>query len=152
MNAVRNTLRLGLAWIALAAAQMIAGMLIHVDAHTIPNMMGWLAVANTVIVLALGAAALRSDWRDWRLARAMFFIPAAIAIVDMIEGVFFLTNSPIDWRGVTLLTLASYAMAAVLWLLIFRGAPVVEAPAETALPHRSLMQTAGRLALCSAWK
>jgi hypothetical protein len=36
---------------------------------------------------------LRSDWRDWKLAVAMFAVPAPIAIVNMIEGVFFLTNS-----------------------------------------------------------
>jgi hypothetical protein len=150
MNIPRIAIRLVLAWIALLAAQMAAGMVIHVASPSMPHMMRWLMFSNAMIVLALGAAALRSDWRDWRLARALFAIPAVITVVNMIEGVIFLTNSHIDWRGVIGLTVAGYGIAAVLWWLIFRTAPVANASVDATLPHRSLTQVLTRGALCSA--
>jgi hypothetical protein len=150
MNSVRIEFRLILAWVALVAAQMAAGMVIHVSAPTVPGVMRWLMLANAAIVLVLGAAALRSDWRDWRLTRALFAVPAAIAAVNMMEGIFFLSNLHIDWRRVIAMTLASYAVAALLWWLIFRGAPVVSATVESSLPHRSLGQIVSRAVLSSA--
>ena len=149
MTSLRIALRLVLAWIALLTAQMVAGMVIRTNNPPMPNVFGWLMLSDAVIVLALGAAALRSEWRDWALARAMFFIPAAITTVNMIEGVIFLPNAHIDWRGVISLTLVGFAIASVLWLRIFRGAPV---PASQfgELPHRSLGSVAVRFVLCSA--
>ena len=148
MNSLRIVSRVILAWVALFAAQMVAGMVIHVTAPQIAGVMPWLMLSNAIIVLALGAAALRSDWRDWKLACAMFAIPAAITTVNMIEGVFFLTNSHIDWRGVITLTLVGYAIATLLWWLIFRGAQVVSGSAESPIPHRSFGQTLNRVVLC----
>ena len=150
MNSLRNALRLVLAWVALMAAQMIAGILIHMDAPPMAGTVPWLMLSNAIIVLALGAAALHSDWRDWRLTRALFAIPAAITTVNMIEGIFFLSNSHIDWRGAISITLVGYAIAALLWWLIFRGAPVVNAPVEASLPHRSFGQILSRAVLSSA--
>ncbi len=150
MNSLRIVVRLILAWVGLLAAQMVAGMVIHVAAPPMAGVMPWLMLANAGIVLAVGAAALRSDWRDWKLAGAMFAVPAAITTVNMIEGVFFLTNSHIDWRGVTEITLVGYAVATVLWWLIFRGAPVVNAPVEPPIPHRSFGQILNRVVLCLA--
>ena len=149
MTAIRIAVRLVLAWIALVAAQMAAGMVIRTNNPPMPNVFGWLMLSDAVIVLALGAAALRSEWRGWMLARAMFFIPAAITTVNMIEGVIFLPNAHIDWRGVIALTLVGFAIAAVLWLLIFRGAPIA-ASEFGELPHRSLGSMAVRFLLCSA--
>lgn len=150
MNSLRIVFRLILAWVALLVAQMIAGMVIHVAAPPMAGVMPWLMLANAGIVLALGATALRSEWRDWKLAGAMFAVPAAIAIMNMIEGVFFLTNSHIDWRGVIEITLAGFAIATLLWWLIFRGAPVVSASVESSLPHRSFGQVLNRVILCLA--
>ena len=82
-----------------------------------PNIIRWLMLSNALIVLALGAAAMRSEWTGWKLGLALFAVPAAIATVNMIEGVIFLTNSKIDWRGVIELTLVGYAIAAVLWMI-----------------------------------
>jgi hypothetical protein len=150
MNSLRNALRLVLAWVALTAAQMIAGILIHMDAPPMAGTMPWLMLSNAIVVLVLGAAALHSDWRDWRLTRALFAIPAAITTVNMIEGIFFLPNSHIDWRGAISITLTGYAIAALLWWLIFRGAPVVNTPVESSLPHRSFGQILIRAVLSSA--
>lgn len=148
MNSVGLIFRIVLAWIALLAAQMVAGMVIRVNSPAVPHVMQWLMVSDALIALALGVAALRSDWRDWRLARALFLIPAAITTVNMIEGVFFLTNSHIDWRNTIALTVAGYLIASILWWMIFRGAPVANA-AGFELPHRSIGQMAGRFVLCA---
>ena len=150
MSAIRNVARIVLAWIALLAAQMVAGMVIHVQTSAVPNIMYWLALSNAVVVLALGIAALRSDWRDWKLAAALFFMPAAIATVNMIEGVLFLPNAHMDWSHLIELTLVGYAIAAILWLAIFRGAEVPHSLVDAPLPHRSVGQIVGRLVVCSA--
>jgi hypothetical protein len=150
MTTFRNAGRIVLAWIALLAAQMLAGMAIKVSGPSAPNVMNWLLLSDAITALALGAAALRSDWRDWRLAQALFFVPAAIVTVNMIEGVLFLPNAHIDWRGVIALTLLGYAIAAILWLQIFRGAPVPPSQVESPLPHHSTGQIIGRVVLCSA--
>ena len=150
MNAVRSMFRLIAAWIALLAAQMVVGMLVHVNAPSPPNQMPWLMVSNALIVLALGAAALRSDWRDWRLLRALFLIPAVIGLVNLLEGIVFLPNVGIDWRGTIFFEVLSLAVAALLWLVIFRGAPVPAGPLDPPIPQRSFGQKVGRFALCSA--
>ena len=150
MITVRNATRIVLAWLALLGAQMVAGMIIPLHDTPVPNVMAWLALADAVIVISLSAAALRSDWRNWTLARALFFIPAVITTVNMIEGAIFLPNAHLDWRGVIALTLLTYAIAAVLWLFVFRSAPVVESPVESTLPHRTWGQMAWRFALCAA--
>ena len=149
MTAVRITVRLVLAWIALLVSQMIAGMVIHVNAPPMPNVMAWLMLSDAVIVIALSAAELRSDWRGWTLARALFFIPAAIVTVNMIEGMIFLPNAHIDWRNTIALTIAGFLVAAVLWLLIFRGASVPESEWNE-LPHRSVTTMLVRFAGCAA--
>ncbi len=150
MNAVRSMFRLIAAWIALLAAQMVVGMLVRVNAPSPPNQMPWLMVSNALVVLALGTAALRSDWRDWRLLRALFLIPAVIGLVNLLEGIVFLPNVGMDWRGAIFFEVLSYAVAALLWLVIFRGAPVPAGPVDPPIPQRSLGQKAGRFALCSA--
>jgi len=150
MNAARSVFRLIAAWIALLAAQMVVGMLVRVNAPTPPNQLPWMMVSNALVVLALGTAALRSDWRDWRLLRALFLIPAAINLVNMIEGIVFLSNVGMDWRGAIVFEVLSLAVAALLWLVIFRGAPVPTAPLDSPIPHRSLGPKIGRFALCSA--
>ncbi|HVP49928.1 MAG TPA: hypothetical protein VMT56_01770 [Candidatus Bathyarchaeia archaeon] len=150
MITVWSIVRMVFAWVALVAAQMLAGMAIRVESPAVPNVMAWLALADAIIVFALGAAALRSDWRNWTLARALFFIPAAIATVNLIEGAVFLPNAHFDWRGVIALTLATYAVAAVLWYFLFRRAPVAEAHVEAALPHRTVGEAAWRFVLCLA--
>ena len=149
MTALRMVVRLVLAWVALLAAQVITGMVIPTHSPQMPPVMGWLMLSDAVVVLALGAAALRSDWRGWTLARAMFLIPVAIATVNNIEGVIFLPNAHLDWRGIFALTLASFAVAAVLWLVIFRRAPVPQSEFSE-LPHRGLASRVVRFVICSA--
>jgi hypothetical protein len=150
MTNFRNAGRIVLSWIALLAAQMLAGIAIKIHSPAAANVMYWLVLSDALVVLALGAAALRSEWRNWTLAGAMFFVPAAISTVNMIEGVLFLPNAHMDWRGIFALTLLGYAIAAVLWLVIFGSAPVPPSQVESPLPHCSVAQIVGRIVLCAA--
>ncbi len=150
MNALTITVRLFLAWLALLAAQMIAGVVIHPNAPPNPNPLLWLIVSNAFIALPIAAAALRSDWRDVKLLRALFLVTVAISLANWIEGAWYLPNIGLDWRGVFYFNVVSIAIAAILWFLIFRRAPVLEANVSSNLPDRSFLQKLWRFALCSA--
>jgi hypothetical protein len=147
MNAGKMIVRFFLAWIALVVAQMAASMLIHTTNPVMPNMLRWLMLSNALIVLALGTAALRSEWRGWRLWLALFSVPIVITTVNMVEGVIFLPNARIDWRGIFLLTVVGYAIAAALWTVIFNRKPHAD---EWMIPTRSFFQKLWRFAFCSA--
>jgi hypothetical protein len=150
MNTGKLIARFFLGWIALAAAQMLAGVMVHVNAPVMPNLMRWLLLSDALVALALGAAALRSGWKGWKLGLALFASPAAIAAVNMIEGVVFLTGVSIDWRGTILITLVGYAIAAVLWVFIFGSWATRQSDADWSFPVRSIRQQAWRFVLCSA--
>ncbi len=150
MNAPKTIVRLILAWIALLAAQMAAGMMIHVNHPPMPNVFRWLMLSNAFVVLALGGAAARSDWKGWKLFLALFAIPAAIATMNLVEGVLFLTNLKIDWRGTFAITVVGYAIAAALWTFIFSSKTPAGDPDEWVFPKRTLLQKFWRLAVCSA--
>jgi hypothetical protein len=149
MNAGKTIARFLLAWIALLAAQMLAGLVIHTNAPTVPNVLPWLMLSNAFVVLALGTAALRSEWTGWKSGLALFAIPSAIATVNLIEGVVFLTNSKIDWRGVFELTVLGYAIAAVLWAILFNRKLPSGRAEEWTFPERTLFQNLWRLVFCS---
>jgi len=148
MNTGKTTIQFILAWIALLAAQIVAGMLIHTSTPIMPNIMRWLMLSNALVVVALGAAAMRSEWKGWRLWLALFSIPVGIAAINMLEGVIFLTNAKIDWRGIFLLSVAGYAIAAALWTVIFNRKAAAEG--DWAMPARTFAQKLWRMALCSA--
>ena len=150
MNAGKTVVQFFLAWIALLAAQMVAGILIHTNTPVMPNIFRWLMLSNAVVVVALGAAALRSEWKGWRLGLALFSIPVVIAAVNMLEGVIFLTNAKIDWRGIFLLTVVGYAFAAALWAVIFNRKPVLASAGDWAIPSRTFPQKLWRFAFCCA--
>ena len=148
MKSGKTIVQFFLAWIALLAAQIVAGMLIHTSTPIMPNIMRWLVLSNALVVVALGAAAMRSEWKGWRLYLALFSIPVGIAAINMLEGVIFLTNAKIDWRGIFLLTVAGHAIAAALWTFIFNRKP--EPAGDWTIPARTFPQKLWRMALCSA--
>jgi hypothetical protein len=150
MNTGKTILRYVLAWIALLAAQMAAGMVIHVSSPPMPNVFRWLMLSDAFVVLALGTAAERSDWKGWKLWLALLAIPAAIESVNLIEGVLFLTNLKIDWRGVFEITVVGYALAAFLWAIIFSQKKHEAYAEEWLIPDRSFVQKVWRFAFCSA--
>lgn len=150
MNIGKWAIRLFLGWVALVAAQMVAGMVIHMNAPPMPNILPWLMASDAIVVLALGSAAMRSNWKGWKLGLALFAIPAAIAILNMIEGIVFLTGSHIDWRGAITITLVGYAIAAVLWAFIFSSKTPAESAESWEFPERDGTQKLWRFVFCSA--
>ncbi len=150
MTAGKLVVRFVLAWIALIAAQMVAGMVIQLNYPPMPHMLPWLLLANAFVVVALGGAATRSEWKGWKLGLALFAIPAAIATVNMLEGVIFLTNVKLDWRGTFELTVVGYALAAALWTLIFNSKSSAAGADEWAFPERGVLQKVWRFAFCCA--
>ncbi len=150
MNIVKIVSRLVMAWIALMAAQIAVGMVIHPKTPANPNPLLFLMVYDASIVLAIGAAALRSDWRDWRLVRALFLVSAGIGVANWIEGAWYLPNVGIDWRATLIYDVVSLGVASLLWLLVFRTAPVPESNVSSTLPDRSFSQKLWRSVLCSA--
>jgi hypothetical protein len=150
MNAVRIAVRLVLAWIALLAAQIAVGVVVHPKTPANPHPMLFLMVSSAFIVIAIGWAALRSDWRDWKLLSALFLVLAVVEFANWIEGALYLPNVGIEWSGVIVYEVLTAAVAAGLWLLVFRGALVPETANEHPIPHRSFPQMAWRFVLCSA--
>src|SRR5271165_4325985 len=128
MNALKIIVRMVLAWIALLAAQIATGMVVHPKSPPNPHPVLFLIVYDACIVAAMGAAALRSDWRDRRLLVALFLVPTVIGVANWIEGAWYLPNVGIDWRGTLVFDVVSMAVAALLWYVIFRRAAVPESP------------------------
>lgn len=150
MNTPKIIFRVVLSWMSLLAAQIVAGMMIHPKSPPNPHPLLFVLVYDALIVLPVAAAALRSDWRGWKLLPALFVVPAVISVANWIEGVWYLPNVGIDWRATLIFSMVSLAMASLLWLLVFRGAPVPESPVSSALPQRELPQKLWRFAVCSA--
>jgi len=150
MNALKIAVRFVLAWIALLAAQIAVGMVVHPKTPANPHPVLFLLVSNALVVLAMGWAALRSDWRDWRLLSALFLIGAAVQFANWIEGALYLPNVGIEWRGFIIYEVLTAGVGAVLWLFVFRGASVPESANDHPIPHQSLPQMAWRFLLCSA--
>jgi len=124
--------RILLAWAALAVIQIIVGMLVPLKAPQGGNLFAWVLLTNLLVVAVLAFVATRSGWRGWGLALSLFAIPFGIALVNLIEGSVFLTNSGLDWSMLLLYEFVVYAMAAPVWTLIFRS---IEPPFELTLPR-----------------
>jgi hypothetical protein len=118
-----------LGWLALAAAQVVGGMLVPVHNPMPPHALEWMLVSDFLIAALLGIIAARSDWVGWRLALALVIIAWAINLVDMIEGTVFLKQLGIPWRSFILASV-TYILVLPLWRYIFAGG-------EAAAPHYS---------------
>jgi len=150
MNNLKIVIRLAMAWVAFMAAQMAVGALIRPNTPPNPHPILFMLVYDACIVLAIGAAAVRSDWRDSRLLLALFLVPAAIGLANWIEGAWYLPNVGIDWRATLIYEMVSLTVAALLWYAVFRTAAVTESPVSSTLPERSFGQKLWRFAFCSA--
>lgn len=114
-----------LGWLALAAAQVFAGIVVPVHAAAPPHVLEWMLVTDFLVAAVLGIVAVRSDWLGWRLALALVAIPWAINLVNMIEGAIFLKNSGVPWRPVMLMMSLAYILVFPLWRYIFGAGEVV---------------------------
>lgn len=119
MKISRGIGQIALAWLVLVAAHMIAGMVIPIKAPSVGNILGWLAASDFLIAAALGFAAMRCEWRGWRLGLALAAIPVWTTVLTAIEGRVFVNRWDISWPRVIGATLVTYALAVPLWAMIF---------------------------------
>jgi hypothetical protein len=116
-----------LGWLALVAAQIVAGMVVPVKVPMPPHAFEWMLVSYFLIAAALGVLASRSNWVGWKLAVLLAALPFAINLMDMFEGSVFLKHSGIPWRMLTLQMCITYALVLPLWRYIFGGGEAVPA-------------------------
>jgi hypothetical protein len=135
-----------LGWLALAAAQVVAGILVPVHAAAPPHALEWILASNFLVAAVLGVIAVRSDWVGWRLALALVAIPWAINLVNTIEGTVFLKHSGIAWRPLMLMMSVTYILVLPLWRYIFGGGEAVP-PHHSPLAQKSAGSMAWRFAV-----
>jgi hypothetical protein len=116
-------LKVLLTWVALMVAQMIAGLLVPAGFAVAANVLPGFLISNILVAGVLVFAAMRSDWRGWRLAAALSAIPLVINLANYIEGKLFLTSYGIRWGWVIGYPLVTAALTIPLWLLIFGKRP-----------------------------
>ena len=147
-------LRILAAFVAVSIFQILAGALVALlppPKTVVPNLgphfLQWMFLTNAVTVAALSVLALRTEWRGWTLGAAVAAIPLVIALVNAIEGVYFLPNLPIEWPRI----LAQIALAAVLsvpvWMLLFGRRAA--APAEHFHPIAAKSRGRASVEICS---
>ena len=112
-----------LAFVALVAIQTVIGILLPLKTPPVPHQMPWLLLSNAVMAGAMSFAAVRSEWRGWRLGAALSGIALAILTVDVIEGVFFLKNLQIEWGRIFLIALIGSLLMVPVWALLFGRRP-----------------------------
>lgn len=112
-------LRGSLAFVAFCVIQVLAGIVVPMKPVAIPHFLQWILLSNAVTVAALTVVAARTDWRGWRLGVAVAAIPVVIHALDMLEGIVFLKNSPVDWGRIFLYTVVSAALSVPMWMLLF---------------------------------
>jgi hypothetical protein len=83
------------------------------------HVLEWMFLTNAVTVVALSILALRTEWRGWRLGAAVAAIPLAIGLINGIEGIFFLPNSPIEWPRIFLQVTISAVLSVPAWMVLF---------------------------------
>ncbi len=106
---------------AFCVIQAVAGMLMlsQIKPPAAPHAMQWMLLSNSLVVATLAFVAFRSDLRGWQLGAAMAGVPLAIGCVNAIEGVFFLTNSPIPWPRLFAFLILSAALILPVWAWLF---------------------------------
>jgi hypothetical protein len=112
-------LRTLLAFVAVSIIQTIAGMLVPMKVPPAPHILQWLILTNALVVATLAVAALRTELRGWRLGAAISAIPLALAFVNLVEGVFFLKNSHIEWPRIFAHAAICAVLAVPIWALLF---------------------------------
>jgi hypothetical protein len=119
-------LRVLAVFVAITAVQILAGALSAillppkaVMPHVMQHILQWVFLTNALTVGALCILAFRMEWRGWTLGAAVAAIPLAIALIDGIEGIFFLPNSPIEWPRIFLQSALGAVFSVPVWMLLF---------------------------------
>lgn len=117
--------RLLLGWLALACAQLLAGMMVRVKANPVPYALEWMLVTDLLIVAVISFLAYRADWTGWKLAAALALIPFAINLVNLVEGTVFLQHSGIEWPQLALSLGLTCLFVLPLWRFTFGRQPAI---------------------------
>jgi hypothetical protein len=118
MNSLNLPTRIFLGWIALIAAQVIAGIIVPIKAPAQAHGLEWLIASDFLIAGTLGFVSNRSNSTGWRLAAFLVAVPLSINVANTIDGMVFLKNSAIPWMSLLLYTCAAYAIVFPLWRYI----------------------------------
>jgi hypothetical protein len=142
-------------FVAVSIAQILAGAFVAILLPPRialpampPHMTLWMMLSNAVTVAVLSILALKADWRGWTLGAAVAMIPLAVTLVDGIEGVYFLPNSPIEWSNIFAQTAIAAALSVPAWMLLFGRRPVNSQQNYHPLATKSWGERTWKLAVC----
>lgn len=126
MKSSKVILRILLVFVAVSIVQICVGAFVAVllppkaaMAYVVQHILQWMFLTNAVTVAGLSVVALRSEWRGWTLGAAVAAIPLIIALVNGIEGIYFLPNSAIAWPRILLQVAIAAALSIPVWMLWF---------------------------------
>jgi hypothetical protein len=145
MNDKRYASRILLAWVALVALQWIVGLLIPLRVE-LPGWqhLAWVALTDLIVVAAIAFVAVRSEWRGWRLGAALAAVPLTVALVNIVEALYYLEEAHLEHTRLILQAVLTYAVMALVWGRIFSAGREAPAPHFQPYGSRSLMQRAWR--------
>ena len=109
-----------LAFVAIAIAQVVAGIIVPMKPVAIPHLALWMLINLAITVAALAPVAARAEWQGWRLGAAVAAIPLAVFAINLIEGVVFLPNTSIEWGKIFLYMLVSALLCVPVWAYLFK--------------------------------
>lgn len=137
--------RILLAWIALEALRAIASVVVPAgDSAPGDRQLAWSALSDMIVVIAVGVVATRSDWRGWKLGAALASIPFTVALVNIIEGLFYLQEAHLDGPRLIARAVLTFAASALVWGRIFDTDHEPGAPRYHPWASRTFLQQAGR--------
>jgi len=138
--------RVLLAWLALAASQVVSSMVIPVRVSIPPHVFEWMLASDFLIAAVLGLLASCSDWTGWKLASSLAAIPFAISLMNLFEGSVFLKHSGTPWGRIALQMCITYALALPLWRYILGGGEAIAA-SDSPFSGKSVAGLAWRFAV-----
>jgi hypothetical protein len=108
-----------LAWIALEVLRVAATFVI--PAANAPGLaqMAWAAASDLIAVAAMACVAPHADWRGYRLGCALVAVPVLVALVNIVEGVYYLPDAHLDAPRLVAQAVIAFALAAPIWSRLF---------------------------------
>jgi len=147
MTFIRSIRTIMLGWTALAATRLIAALLIPEGPAISTGALAWSLVPDLLFAVVLWYLAARSGWRGLRLGSAFFAVLFGLQFVNIVEAVFFLTNSGIQGLRSILNALVTYGAVAPVWAVLFAKGTGSAATEPLPLAPRSLAGRVWRVAV-----